>query len=211
MAAHQWILVNLEPDSDRRSWEFGLIGGAKFWMQHYNVVGMFAHYCVGVLCAGWIAYRQHQLSQNPEIAKRQRVFDVLTIVGVVGAIGLMWAMRRAPEFSFSIGEQPYAFPTFALLIALALGAAPFATVVQRWIDNPFARYTARISFGLYIWHYPILELVRLFHNSQYKYFGISDLGYWFVLSVFVLVAAYTVASLSYTHIEKPFLPKSNKS
>ncbi|MDX2008016.1 MAG: acyltransferase family protein [Meiothermus sp.] len=210
MTAHQWILVNLEPDSSERGWNYGLIGGAKFWMMHYNVVGMFAHYCVGVLCAGWIAYRQYQLAQNPNMAGRHRAFDVLTVLGVVGAIGIMWAMRRAPEFSFSIGEQPYAFPAFSLLIALALGAAPFATFVHRWMDNPFARYTARVSFGLYIWHYPILELVRLFHNSEYKYFGISDLGYWFALTTFVLIAAYTVASLSYTHVEKPFLPRGHR-
>ena len=27
----------------------------------------------------------------------------------------------------------------------------------RLVDNPFARYTARISFGIYIWHYLLLE------------------------------------------------------
>lgn len=205
MAAHQWILTHLVPGSEGRGWQYGLIGGAKFWMPNYNLVGFFAQYCIGVLCAGWIAYRQYRLKQNPHLLARGLYFDLAAAVGLLGLLILLWNMRRAPEFALSIGQQPYAFPVFALLIALVLGAAPFATQVHRLIDNPFARYTARISFGLYIWHYPILELVRLFHNPDYRYFGISDLGQWFGLAGLVLILAYSTAALSYTHIEKPFL------
>ena len=86
-----------------------------------------------------------------------------------------------------------------------LAVTPFTTWAKNIIDNRFTRYTAKISFGLYIWHYPILELVRLLHNNDYKYFGISSFGYWAVLTAVILGLAYGMASLSYTHIESPFL------
>jgi peptidoglycan/LPS O-acetylase OafA/YrhL len=114
-------------------------------------------------------------------------------------------MRHANEFAFSLGSQPYAFPFFAVLIGTVLAATPFSTWAKNIIDNRFTRYTAKISFGLYIWHYPTLELVRLLHNDNYKYFGISSFGYWAMLTAVVLILAYWVASLSYTHLESPFL------
>jgi peptidoglycan/LPS O-acetylase OafA/YrhL len=160
-----------------------------------------------VLCAGWIAYRQYRLKQNLGLPARSLYFDIAAVLGLIGMVVLLWNLRHAGEFSLSIGKQPYAFPYFALLVALVLGTVPFATRIHRLIDNPLARYTARISFGLYIWHFPILELLRLFHNSNYRYFGIGDLGQWFGISLLALLAAYAVATLSYTHIEKPFLPK----
>jgi peptidoglycan/LPS O-acetylase OafA/YrhL len=58
---------------------------------------------------------------------------------------------------------------------------------------------------LYIWHYPILEVMRLLHNYDFKYFGISDVWHWAALCSFALIAAYSLASWSYTHIESPFL------
>ena len=202
--AHQWIVTHLIPDSDGRGWDHGLIGGAKFWMPNYNPVGLFAQYCIGVLTAGVIAYWQRRLTilerplQNPRL-------NWLAIGAFAAALALVWNMRHANEFSFSLGSQPYAFPFFAILIGAVLATTPFTTWAKNIIDNRFTRYTAKISFGLYIWHYPILELVRLLHNSDYKYFGISSLGYWAVLTIVILVLAYGMASLSYTHIESPFL------
>ena len=202
--AHQWIVTHLIPDSDGRGWDHGLIGGAKFWMPNYNPVGLFAQYCIGVLTAGVIAYWQRRLTilerplQNPRL-------NWLAIGAFAAAMALVWNMRHANEFSFSLGSQPYAFPFFAILIGAVLATTPFTTWAKNIIDNRFTRYTAKISFGLYIWHYPILELVRLLHNSDYKYFGISSLGYWAVLTVVILGLAYGMASLSYTHIESPFL------
>ncbi len=202
--AHQWIVTHLIPDSDGRGWDSGLIGGAKFWMPNYNPVGLFAQYCIGVLTAGVIASRQRRLALLEKPLQNPRL-NWLAIGAFVTAIALVWNMRHANEFSFSLGSQPYAFPFFAILVGVVLATTPFTTWAKSIIDNRFTRYTAKISFGLYIWHYPILELVRLLHNSDYKYFGISSMGYWAVLTVVILGLAYGMASLSYTHIESPFL------
>jgi peptidoglycan/LPS O-acetylase OafA/YrhL len=202
--AHQWILTHLVPDDYHRSWEFGLVGGAKFWTPNYNIVGLFAHYVIGVLTAGFIAYRQHQIRPGLRTSSALS-FDVVALGAFALSIVLNQVRTHVPEFDWSLGRQPYSFPLYAILIALTLGSAPFTIRAGRILDNPFARYTAKLSFGLYIWHYPVLELVRLFHNPKFSYFGINTLGEWLPSAIFIVLATYLLANLSYKHIEEPFL------
>jgi ABC-type glycerol-3-phosphate transport system permease component/peptidoglycan/LPS O-acetylase OafA/YrhL len=203
--AHGWIVTNMIPDSEGRGWDNGLIGGAKYWMPNYNVVGMFAQYCIGVLTAGFIAYRRRELRNLEPNQQRSLIFDRVAITAGILALGLMFVLRNSDDYFLSLGAQPYAFPTFAILVALVLGCTPFSRSFRNILDNTFFKYTAKISFGLYIWHYPILEVMRLLHNWQFKYFGISDVWHWMALCSFALIAAYSLASWSYTHIESPFL------
>ncbi len=206
LGLHFLILNYLVPNSQERGWEYGLIGGAKFWMPNYNPLGWFSHYILGVLCAGAIAWRQQQkLEQNG----KAKIFDTIATVAIVLIPLWVWLVRYSPEFAFSIGMQPYAFPIFPSLIALLLFSAAFSIRLPKILDNRFSRYTAKLSFGIYIWHYLILELVRLLHNSEFKYAGIQNPWYWLFLSLFVTISSYALASLSYTHIESVFLPRPN--
>jgi ABC-type glycerol-3-phosphate transport system permease component/peptidoglycan/LPS O-acetylase OafA/YrhL len=203
--AHGWIVTNMIPDREGRGWDYGLIGGAKFWMPNYNVIGMFAQYCIGVLTAGFIAYRRREIRDLEPNQQRSLIFDRIAISAGILALGLMFALRNSDDYFLSLGAQPYAFPTFAILVALVLACTPFSRSFRFILDNTFFKYTAKLSFGLYIWHYPILEVMRLLHNYDFKYFGISDVWHWAALCSFALIAAYSLASWSYTHIESPFL------
>jgi peptidoglycan/LPS O-acetylase OafA/YrhL len=202
LLAHFWILNNLIPESTDRGWQYGLIGGAKFWMPNYNPIGWFSHYIIGVLCAGAIAYRQQQQlgrSRNMDYAVGISIFLIITWI---------WSTRYTPEFAYSLGLQPYAFPVFPSLIAILLFCAAFGLRAPKLLNHFFIRYTATLSFGIYIWHYIILELVRLLHNADFKYGGIENPIQWFGMSMVVFIASYAMANLSYAHIEKPFLPRS---
>ena len=199
LVAHQLILTDLEPDAVNRGWDHGLVGGAKYWTPHYNAVGMFGHYILGVLAAGVIV-KLRSRRQMPRWG-----FDALALLAFAAMVGLLWSTRTAPEFSLSIGSQPYFFPAFPLLVALLLATLPFSRLLGLLFDNPFARYTAKLSFGLYIWHYLILELIRLTFNPNFHYFGISSLSEHLTLSAVALALAYLTAALSYRFIEAPFL------
>jgi ABC-type glycerol-3-phosphate transport system permease component/peptidoglycan/LPS O-acetylase OafA/YrhL len=211
LVAHQLILTDLVPDNVNRDWDHGLVGGAKYWMPHYNAIGMFAHYVLGVLAAGFIA--QRQISQR-QISRRRTsspssslTFDLVALIAFVGLIALLWNVRHAGDFVFSLGEQPYFYPVFPGLVAVMLATLPFSRLLGRLVDNAFFRYTAKISFGLYIWHFLILELIRLLVNNDFRYFGISSLTYHLGVSAVALVLAYIAAGWSYKHIEAPFLPE----
>ena len=56
----------------------------------------------------------------------------------------------------SLQHQPYFFPLLAGLVAVLLAALAYSVVLGRAFDNPFFRYTAKVSFGLYIWHYLVI-------------------------------------------------------
>jgi len=199
LIAHQWLLTHPPLGNVGRGWEYGIIGGAKFWMPHYNPVGMYGHYILGILAAGVIAGGQrHRWGRHWR-------FDLIAISTLAGVLVWLWTYRSAPEFSHSIGSQPYFFPWFPLMIAVTLAALPFSRGVARLLDNRFFRYTARLSFGLYIWHYLLMELIRLLHNSSFVYAGVSSLAQWSLTSGVVLLLAYGAAALSYRHIEEPFL------
>uniref|UniRef100_UPI0028699C62 acyltransferase family protein n=1 Tax=Deinococcus sp. TaxID=47478 RepID=UPI0028699C62 len=198
LLAHGWILTHLIPASEGRGWQYGITGGSKYWVPNYNPIGMYGHYLLGVLAAGVIAWRTRTVRVT-------RVWnDVLGLALIAGIVGLLYATRHAPEFGFSVGRQPYFYPTFPLLIAALLATLPFSRVVGTWLDRPL-RTTARLSFGLYIWHYLILELIRLLHNPDFQYFGMNSITSWALTSAAGLALAYWAASLSYRHIEEPFL------
>ncbi len=199
LIAHQLILTDLVPDSLNRGWDHGLIGGAKYWMPNYNAVGMFAHYILGVIAAGIIVkLRQQQTGSS-------WLFDGIALAAFAVMLVFLWTQRYAPDFAFSLGNQPYFYPIFPLLVAIQLCCLPFSRILGRLFDNTFFRYTAKISFGLYIWHYLILELIRLTFNHNYQYFGISSLSEQLLISAVALALAFGAASLSYKYIEAPFL------
>jgi peptidoglycan/LPS O-acetylase OafA/YrhL len=205
LLVNQFMVTELVPDAVNRGWDHGLVGGAKYWMPNYNVIGFFGHYAIGVLAAGLLAFRQRRTREV------SYAFDGLAVIGLIGVIGLMWTGRSWGDFDLGFQGQPYRYPLFALCIALLLVTLPFSRLLGRALDNRFFRYTAKVSFGLYIWHYLILELIRLLHNGDYRYAGVRDLPYLLVLSAIALGLAYITAGLSYRHIESPFLEEKATS
>jgi peptidoglycan/LPS O-acetylase OafA/YrhL len=138
-------------------------------------------------------------------AGKHWVFDGLAILAMLGSLAWISFMTTQNEFAYSLGSQPYAFPLFPVLMALLLFAGAFSRGIMGWLENGFIRTTARLSFGIYIWHYFIIEMMRLWHNEDFKYGGIGEIWYWVGLCVFALLAAYGFAAWSYKHIEAPFL------
>ncbi|MDB5563184.1 MAG: acyltransferase, partial [Hyphomicrobiales bacterium] len=115
----------------------------------------------------------------------------------------------APE-SFGWLGLPYDFPFFQLGIVLALLALPHARYLPKITESPPVVYIAKISFGIYIWHFLILELMRQDFAPTYGYAGISDTGYWATLTLIALALAIIAGSLSWHFIESPALRWAKK-
>jgi peptidoglycan/LPS O-acetylase OafA/YrhL len=197
------------PDEFERGWQFGNIGGANYWMPNYNIIGFFGHFSLGILAAGITSmlYLNHEKIMK---FKRAYGFDIIGVLTLVGSFALLWLARYAPEFSYSIQSQPYFFPYYPMLIAISLSVMPHTNIAGRLLDNAFFKYTAKVSFGLYIWHYLIIYLVSYLMFKDYQYMGIYDWKIWLGISFGILVSAYIVASLSYNCIERPILNWSHK-
>ena len=200
---NQWVIHTFVPGSDGRGWQYGLLGGAKAWMPDYNPVGLFAHFAMGILAAGFIA-----MWKAFHGGRRSWAFDAVAAAAAVGVVALYWLMRYPVELdnSLSIQRQPYFFPILAGLVAVLLAALAYSRVLGRVFDNRFFRYTAKVSFGLYIWHYlVVLAVGRLFAHDFLPYGGVSSIGRLLGLGALVLVVSYGIATLSWHLIERPFL------
>lgn len=204
LALNESVHDLLTPSNDRRGWQFGLIGGAKYWMPNYNPIGFFAHFTVGIVAAG-VTTRLQLPSVN--FAKFQRAggFDLLGLAGLLLSFLLIWMLRKSPEFSASVQNQPYYFPFFAVLVSIPLAAAPHSIFLRKALDNGFFRFTAKVSFGLYLWHHLIITIIAMYWAKDYQYMGVTGFGRWAALSMAIIGLSYVIASTSYFLIEKPVL------
>lgn len=189
------MLTYAMPDGAQRGWEFGTIGGAKIWWPNYNPVAFYAMFTIGVLAAG-VQVRLAQL--------RSIVFDIAALAGLGLAVYMMFAYFPQPD-AFGIANIPYAFPWFPLAICLILVATPSSVLVRRVTETAPIAYVARVSFGIYVWHYFLMEIVRVLWQPDYLYWGMRDVGLWAWISVGIVVASFVVATISYYLLEEPVI------
>jgi len=206
------LVATVHLSAKGRGWQYGDIGGAKEWMPGYNPLGFFGHFAIGILAAWAIAswrYR-HAADAGANGASRADTrwwWDVVAASGLAAAAALVWAARNPAEPS-NLGwfqNQPYLFPLFALTMAVTLVGLAHSRLLGRLADNRFFRYTATISFGLYIWHYLLLYLFSSITDGRFEYGGIRSTGQHAAISGALLVIAYAIATLSWKFIEQPAL------
>jgi peptidoglycan/LPS O-acetylase OafA/YrhL len=201
VAANQLITTRLVPGPEQRGWQWGDLGGAKEWMPSYNPVGFFAHFCFGVAAAAVVVWWQVRRA-----GRRHAAFDALGAAAIVGAAALVWVNREPyePGYLDNFQGQPYLFPWFALLVAVALVGLAQSRVLGRLWDHRFARFTARVSFGIYVWHYLLIEWLA-HRTGWFVYFGVEDAWTHLAVSAGLLVVTYAVAAASWRWIERPAL------
>lgn len=197
LAAHLVFVNTVRVDPFRKGWEYGLEGGAKTWMPWFNPFGFFAMFAIGALGSGL----------NTLLARlRSLVFDLVALAAFALAFWIVWVsgMRGGGEF-YGWLRVPYAFPAFPLLIALALACGPSSRLLGRLLDNPLVSWIARISFGIYVWHYLVLELVRLYWVPELSHGTMADPTKFLVASLVVTTLTLVIASLSYRWLEAPVM------
>lgn len=200
------VVATVKLSDEGKGWDYGDIGGAKEWMPGYNPLGFFAHFAIGVLAALLIAMRSTRLAGSPTRGV-SAWFDVIALAGLGGAAALIWLGRDPAEPSNQgwFQNQPYQWPFFALLIMTLLVGLAHSRWLGRAFDNRFFRYTATVSFGLYIWHYLLLTLFSEITDGRYQYWGIQSAGQHIAISASLLVIAYAIATVSWKFIEQPAL------
>lgn len=203
IVANQVVITVFQTGNVGKGWQYGITGGGKEWMPYFNPVGFFAHFCVGVMAAGVIVWWQLR------DGRRLWRFDVIALAGGLLLVGMVVYVSLAhplePKFMGNFQNQPYLFPMLAMAAAVALVGMAHSRVVGRLLDNRFFKYTATVSFGIYIWHYLLLYLMVYLTNGEFVYGYVHNPVRFMWMSLTVLVLAYAVATLSWKFIEKPAL------
>jgi peptidoglycan/LPS O-acetylase OafA/YrhL len=198
LVAH-WLFVTYFPiDNVRRGWDYGLMGGAKWWMPRYNPFGFFAMFAIGALAAG---------VQVQWAGKRNWIFDLLSVAGIAAGIWVIAQLLRSREDASGFGflGVPYSFPWFQLSIGLVLAATPSSMLVGKLLDNPVSRYLATISFGIYVWHYVVLELVRKYWAPDIDHGSMADPVKFVIVSGVITLISIVIAHFSFYLLENPVI------
>ncbi len=121
------------------------------------------------------------------------VRSLCTTLGVLGSAGaiIMWATTSTnSSFPYQGGFFLMGLATSGVILAI-IGAP--RTMIPRFLALPPIRYTGRISYGLYIWHWP---LFICFDASRTHLTG-------YPLFIVRVVVTFAVSALSYHFVERP--------
>jgi peptidoglycan/LPS O-acetylase OafA/YrhL len=199
---HGLGLVWFMPDEDGKGWVYGQIGGAKEWLPYWSVASFMTQFLLGSTAALAMAWRQRQVRAGT-VPPRDALYDVVALVTASLCVSLVMA-RLWPGGPDGTTLQPYLTPWLPGLLAIVLFCVSQGRIVHRVLDVPPLRFLARISFGLYLWHWAVMEVARQ-HVPAYRYAGMADAGAWVQLSGWVLVLSIALAWLSHALVEAPAL------
>ncbi|MBP1965613.1 acyltransferase family protein [Paenibacillus aceris] len=204
LGLNQLVHLFFSTGNEGKGWDNGWIGGAKYWMPNYNPIGFFGQFTIGILAAG-VAAGLRQSSEGLNRMKYIGLFDFVSLGGLFCSFALLWYVRHMPEFSLSLQKQPFFFPFYSLLIAVSLCAASQSRWAAKILDNRVFKFTSKVSFGLYLWHFVIIGVSSVTWAKDFQYMGTKSLSTWFSVSGVVLVVSFLFATLSFYFVEKPVL------
>ncbi|RUM24950.1 acyltransferase [Rhizobium vallis] len=201
LVAHVLILTFFALDDIGRGWEYGLQGGAKEWMPRFNPIGFFAVFAIGALAAGIEVMLR---------ARRSSWFDAAALLAlVIAGYRLVISPGGSPE-SYGWLDVPYGFPIFPLAVATALVSLSHSQHLGRLLDNAPVRYTAKISFGIYIWQEIILISMQKLDPGSFGVSSENVVTGWLQSCGLAATLIVLVASLSYYLLEKPAIGFGNQ-
>lgn len=163
--------------------------GAWEWFPQYNPFGFFAIFAVGTLASGL----KSLVSKRTSAKSHANVFGAL--IGAFAVTLLTLQLLSA----LGVMSPPFAFPTlpFATSAALLL-ASTFP--LQRLLDNRFVSLIAAISFGIYVWHVPVITVM-----NRVVPLDVEAHGRALTVSLSALAGTLMIAYVSYRWFELPII------
>jgi peptidoglycan/LPS O-acetylase OafA/YrhL len=157
------------------------------------------HFAAGMLVALWA--EQRRARGVPPLAAMATAALVLGGFAVAAADGYWHAVERTPAgnpFISVLGDAPAAIGFAAVVAAVVLGRGP----AVRWASARPLAWVGLVSYGLYLWHVPLLLFGRAVGLSPSHY-----LPRLLVLLPVVLL----IAAASWYLLERPLLARAERA
>ena len=194
----QWVLLRYGADIERWVGDttlFAADGGSC----KNNAVKLFAHFLIGVLAADVFLVLSEKYGSGQSGGRSSSV--ICDMASTVALLIVFAAALCGSALLPQVGYMSYHWPTFSLLIAIMLATLPFSHVVGPLLDNAFFRWVARLSYGIYLWHVPVMA-------GQAKLWPVdlgSHLLHTALFGAIAFILTCIVAALSYYLVELPVL------
>lgn len=203
LVINPWVIEKFMTSQDGKGWDKGLVGGAKEWLPYWNIVSFFSQFLIGAMAALIITKLQSSLRD------RKFFFDAGAVLLLIAAIALV-GQRLTPGAPDVLTRQPYLSPFYAILMGLALVGVSQSVLLYKVIDNRLFVWISQISFGVYLWHQVVQNILQRSFKENYVYFGVTELQEWSLLSLIVIVIAFVIATLSWNFFERPILRSARR-
>ena len=169
------------------------------WQQvpHYTVVLPWLDLLPGTLFTFMVGYGLNFL---PETVSKKSAFLGLVIATAAFLVALQWQLSLNDVY----WTGHWVLVVWPSCIAVSLGAMVYfcsrpATRIQ-WLSAPVMIWLGNISFGVYLWHYPIMRSMFYLFKDEWSAVSMSVLA----LPIALLVTL-PAATLSYRFIERPLM------
>jgi peptidoglycan/LPS O-acetylase OafA/YrhL len=185
--SYRWLILQWT-DQLRLAWQVNTIQQLPGRLDQF-VIGMLAAYAYVRACA---------IDRRPSA----RSLNGLLIVGVFGLIGMACLIALRTDWYWGGGPLLIVWHTCAsaFLALILFACAAGASGARRIFASRLLRYLGEISFGVYLWHVPVLQwLEPVWQQPQ------SVLSRFGLTLLVAVPATILVAHLSYVMIERPAL------
>lgn len=127
-----------------------------------------------------------------EVLAQQSLFSAMRLMSSPAMFDNNWG--------FGIGYTIVGFSSLALILYVLYSSSKLKAIL---FEGRFMVYTGKISYGLYIYHYPIIHLIERYGGEMSN----SDriLGYGGGLAL-----TYMISSVSYKYFESPILVRKSR-
>lgn len=158
----------------------------------HSLLAHLPHFLFGVIAAG---YQIISTGRAPT-QRRSRGADVISVTAIIGVLVLIGTELGS---AWSPAHARYFWPLLSLAFAVLLLAVPRAPLIGSLLGSPPLRYAGRISYGIYLFHYPVMRLVEKLMALPGTTPAAHPAG--FALASLCLTIA--IASASYFALERP--------
>lgn len=143
------------------------------------------------------------LLQTPLPPKKVMWFGIFTLLVLVAGYTMFQGMRPLMPFSITIGLTAFA-ALFASVIYMMVIKPD--SLISRIFKNSFLRFTGKISYGMYIFHYPVLVIAGPKISSILQPWHVP-IG--FTRGLICLLITYVISIFSYYFYESYFLKRKS--
>ncbi len=156
---------------------------------NHSLFGHLPHFILGMV-AVVLADRPPLSNLGPRVASAAWLALIITLALLLSTGWADWV---------ALPYGPYYLPGVPLMLALLVLLTPHADPVCQVLEYRPVRYLGRISYGIYLYHLPVMWLI----DRQMMLRGWDAQAYSWQFSLAALSLSVAAASLSYFFVERP--------